>query len=372
MGNNVTQDNTVGIGIIGAGYISSIYLENCTTRFGNLRVIGIADLVPENARRQAQRYGVEAMSVDDLLAHPEIEIVINLTIPAAHGEVALQAIEAGKSVYNEKPLAASREEARQVLDRAEARGVLVGGAPDTFLGGGLQTARQLLDDGLIGTPVAVTGMMLTPGHERWHPNPDFYYQPGGGPLLDMGPYYLAAMLSLLGPVERVAATATATYPTRTIQSGPREGEVIPVTTLTHILTMLDFTGGPRASLTTSFDVHDTQGSTLVLYGSDGTLRLPDPNTFGGPIEHLSAGATQWEAVELTHGFTDNSRGLGVSDMARALRDGTPHRASGELGYHIVDVMHAALESSEQGRHIAVTSTFDRPAPLQAETRGAHA
>lgn len=355
----------VGIGIIGAGYISSIYLENCTTRFDNLRVIGIADIVSENARRQAERYGIEAMTVETLLSRPEVEIVVNLTIPAAHGVVALQAIEAGKSVYNEKPLAATRDEARHVLERAEERGVLVGSAPDTFLGGGLQTARTLLDDGLIGTPVAVTGMMLTPGHERWHPNPDFYYQPGGGPLLDMGPYYLAAMLSLLGPVERVAGSSTATYSTRTIKSGPRQGEVIPVETPTHILAILEFAGGPRASLTTSFDTHDTRHSTLVLYGSEGTLRLPDPNTFGGPIEHLRAGSEQWEPVELTHGHTDNSRGLGISDMARALRDGTPHRASGELGYHIVDVMHATLESSEQGRHIEVTSTFDRPAPLPA-------
>lgn len=355
----------VGIGIIGAGYISSIYLENCTTRFDNLRVVGVADIVPANAQRQAERYGVAAMSIDDLLASPEIEIVVNLTIPAAHGEVALQAIEAGKSVYNEKPLAATRESAREVLDRAAERGVLVGSAPDTFLGGGLQTARALLDEGLIGTPVAVTGMMLTSGHERWHPNPDFYYKPGGGPLFDMGPYYLAAMLSLLGPVVRVSGTATATYETRTIKSGPREGEVITVETPTHILATLDFAEGPRASLTTSFDVHDTRHSTLVLYGSEGTLRLPDPNTFGGPLEHLRAGADQWESIEVSRPFTDNSRGLGVSDMARALRDGAPHRASGELGYHIVDIMHAVLESSEQGRHVPVTSTFARPQPLTA-------
>jgi predicted dehydrogenase len=179
----------------------------------------------------------------------------------------------------------------------------------------------------------------------------------------MGPYYLTALLSLLGPVERVAATASASFDTRTIKSGPRAGETVPVSTPTHILTLLDFAGGPRGSLTTSFDVHDTTGSTLVLYGSEGTLRLPDPNTFGGPIELLKPGADAWEPVEFRYGFTDNSRGLGVSDMARALREGGPHRASGEMAAHVVDVMDAALTSSAEGRHIAVSSAFERPAPL---------
>jgi len=361
----VTRNEPVGIGIIGAGNISSIYLQNCTTRFPNLRVAGIADLIMDRARSQAERHGIDALTVDALLAHPEIEIVVNLTIPAAHGDVALAVVEAGKSVYNEKPLTATREQGRELLERAKERGVLVGGAPDTFLGGGLQTARKLLDDGVIGTPVAATGMMLVSGHERWHPNPDFYYQPGGGPLFDMGPYYLAALLSLLGPVTRVSGTASASFPTRTIGSGPRQGETIPVDTPTHIIAALDFASGPRASLTTSFDVRETDHSTLVLYGSEGTLRLPDPNTFGGPIELLRKDGAEWEPIDLIYGNTENCRGLGVSDMARALRDGTPHRASGGMAYHIVDVMHAALESNEQGRHIAIDSTIEIPAPLDA-------
>lgn len=359
----MTTDTPVGVGIIGAGYISGIYLENCTARFDNLRVVGIADLIMERARSQAAMYRVDPFTVEELLAHPDVEIIVNLTIPAAHAEVALAAVEAGKSVYNEKPLTATREQGSLLLQRAAEQGVLVGGAPDTFLGGGLQTARTLLDDGVIGAPIAATGMLLLSGHERWHPNPDFYYQPGGGPLFDMGPYYLAALLSLLGPVERVSGTATASVPTRTIGSGARRGEVIPVDTPTHIITVLDFESGPRASLTTSFDVWVTKQSTLVLYGSQGTLRLPDPNTFGGPIHLLRAGADTWEPVGLKYGNTDNSRGLGVSDMARALRDGEPHRASGEMAHHIVDIMHAALESSEQGRHIPVESWFEIPAPL---------
>ena len=353
-----------GIGIIGAGYISTIYLENLTTRFGNTRVIGVADVMMDRAREQAGKFDVAAMTVDELLAHPEIEIVVNLTIPAAHAEVGFRAIDAGKSLYTEKPLATNPADARQLLERAAECGVRVGAAPDTFLGGGLQTVRALLDEGAIGRPVAVTGMMLTAGHERWHPNPDFYYQPGGGPLWDMGPYYLTALLSLLGPVERVVATAGASFETRTIQSGPRAGETVPVETPTHILTLLDFASGPRGTLTTSFDVHDTNGSTLVLYGSEGTLRLPDPNTFGGPIELLPAGGDTWKPIEPRFPFTDNSRGLGVSDMARAIREGGQHRASGEMAAHVVDIMDAALRSSAEGRHIAVTSTFARPEPLR--------
>ncbi len=359
--------DAVGIGVIGAGYISTIYLENCTGRFDNLRVVGIADVLMERAEAQARRFGIEALTVDQLLAHPDVEIVVNLTIPAAHGEIALAAIEAGKSVYNEKPLATTREAARRLLERAREQGVLVGGAPDTFLGGGLQTARALLDSGIIGTPVAATGMLLLRGHERWHPNPDFYYQPGGGPLFDMGPYYLAALMSLLGPVERVAATASASFPTRTIATGDRAGERIPVETPTHIITILDFAEGARASLTTSFDVYDTNRSTLVLYGSEGTLRLPDPNTFGGPLEALRGGAEAWEPVEVRGDYTDNSRGLGISDLARALREGRAPRASGELGYHIVDVMHAALEASDSGRYVTIESRFERPAPLGSQS-----
>lgn len=359
----MTTDAPVGIGVIGAGYISGIYLENCATMFDNLHVVGVADLLMDRARSRADAYGTEAFTVDGLLAHPEVEIIVNLTIPAAHGAIALAAVEAGKSVYNEKPLTTNREQGRRLLQRAAEVNLRVGAAPDTFLGSGLQTARKLLDVGVIGVPVTATGMMLTSGHERWHPNPDFYYQPGGGPLFDMGPYYLTALMSLLGPVTRVSATARASFPTRTIGSGSRRGEVIPVDTPTHIVTALDFASGATASLTTSFDVLDTTHSALVLYGSEGTLRLPDPNTFGGPVELLRAGADQWEPVELIAGHVGNSRGIGVSDMARALRDGEPHRASAELAYHVVDVMHAALESSEQGRHVSIESGFDLPKPF---------
>lgn len=353
----------VGIGVIGAGFISSRYIENLTTLFPNVHVLGVADLVEEHARSQGAKFGVEPMTVEELLGHPEIEIVVNLTIPAAHAEVAFAAIEAGKSVYNEKPLAATREDAARILQMAKDAGVLVGGAPDTFLGAGYQTARRLIDDGVIGTPHAANAMLMLSGHERWHPNPDFYYQPGGGPMFDMGPYYLAALLSLLGPVTRVASLTAASFPTRTIASGPRAGEVIPVDTPTHITALLDFAQGTKATLTTSFDVFDTNPTTVMVYGSGGSLRLPDPNMFGGPVELLRPGSDTWEPVELVSDMTENSRGIGVSDMAAALREGRAPRASGALGYHIVDVMHATLEASEQGRYVEIGSTIERPEPL---------
>ncbi len=388
---NGAPSGPVGVGIAGAGTISSIYLKNLTTRFDNVRVIGIADLFVERAEAQAAKYGVEGLTVDALLAHPDIELVVNLTIPRAHAEVASSAVAAGKSVYNEKPLTETREQGRALLADAAARGVLVGGAPDTFLGGGLQTARQLIDDGLIGQPIAATAQMYSHGHESWHPDPGFYYQPGAGPMFDMGPYYVTALVSLLGPVARVASSTGASFPERTITSQPKAGDVIQVNTPTHIAATLDFASGAIGTITTSFDLYDTTHSKLTIYGTEGTLQLPDPNTFGGEIRLLQPAAIkaardplsvnrtpedapasttnkppEWEDVPLTYDFTDNSRGLGVADLARALRDGSPARASGELAYHVLDVMHATLESSDQGRHIAIESSVIRPEPRSQE------
>jgi predicted dehydrogenase len=248
----------VGIGIIGAGVISDIYLKNLTSVMPNTRVIGIADLLVERAQARADTYDVGAFSVEELLAHPEVEIVVNLTIPKAHGPVAQQVVEAGKSVYNEKPLTLSRAEAETLRATAQANGVLVGCAPDTFLGGGLQSARKVIDDGLIGTPVAATAAMITRGHERWHPDPSFYYQPGAGPMLDMGPYYVTALVSILGPVTRVASSAKKSFPERTITSRPKAGEKIPVNVDTHIVATLDFASDVTATLMTSFDLFDTE------------------------------------------------------------------------------------------------------------------
>ena len=375
----------VRVGIVGAGYISDIYLTNLTTRFDNVEVVAVADTIVERARDRATTYGVRGVTVDELLADPGIELIVNLTIPLAHAEVALAAVRAGKSVYNEKPLTAAREDGRELLRLARENGVLVGGAPDTFLGGGLQTGRKLLDDGAIGRPIAASATMFTRGHERWHPDPAFYYQPGAGPMFDMGPYYLTALVSLLGPVRRVGSTTGVSFPERTITSAPKRGETIVVNTPTHIAAALDFENGAIATIVTSFDLYDTVHSSLVLYGSEGTLRLPDPNTFGGTVSLLQdetadslrqprpgdadsgarPAAPTWREVPLSHGSTDNSRGLGVADLARAIRGEGPARASGDLAYHVLDIMHATLESSERGAHVMIESTVERPAALPA-------
>ena len=351
------------IGVIGCGNISSIYLQADKT-FTDIQTVACADLIAERARDQAAAHGIpRACSVEELLADPEIEIVVNLTIPQAHGEVALRALAAGKSVYNEKPLALTREEGRRILETAAARGLRVGCAPDTFLGGGLQTCRKLIDDGEIGVPVAATAFMLCPGHESWHPNPDFYYQPGGGPMFDMGPYYLTALVTLLGPVKRVVGAARITFPERLITSQPLYGTKIRVNTPTHVVGILEFASGAIGTIITSFDVQATALPPIEVYGSQGTLAVPDPNGFGGPVRVCKARSEEWREVPLTHGYTQNSRGIGVADMAHALRTGQPHRANGELAFHVLDIMQALHESAQEGRYMELTSTCVRPQPL---------
>jgi predicted dehydrogenase len=361
--------------VIGCGTISSIYLENAAT-WDILDVVACADLDLTRAESQAAKFNVpRAAPVADVLADPDVELIINLTIPAAHAEIGLAALRAGKSVYNEKPLAISREDGQLLLREAQARGLRVGNAPDTFLGGGLQTCRQLLDAGEIGTPVAATGFMFIQGPEAWHPDPGFLYQIGAGPLFDIGPYYLTALISMLGPIRRVTGSARITFPERTIGSGPKQGMKIPVETPTHIVSVLDFASGPIATLVTSFDVSVSAGATLNLYdvggalleiqGTEGTLSLPDPNMFGGPVRMRRLGQADWREIPLTHAYTGNDRCLGVADLAYALRTGRNHRANGELALHVLDVMHAVIEASATGRHIELTSTCERPAPLPA-------
>lgn len=357
----------VGIGIIGAGVISEIYLTNVSGMFDNIRAIGIADLIPERAQQRADEFGIEAMSIDDLISHPEVEIIVNLTIPAAHAEVARKALDAGKSAYNEKPLAITREDAAALVALAREKGVLVGGAPDTFLGGGLQTGRKAIDDGLIGRPVAATAHVLGRGMEMWHRDPYFFYQPGAGPLFDVGPYYLAALTSMLGPVQAVTGFGHASFPERTVTAeGPNKGSKIPVNTQTHISASLQFESGVIGSLVASFDVweSDDRRTILTIYGSEGSLHLPNPNFFKGPVILVHEHSRETEEIPLTHGFTENCRGLGVSDMARALRgDGGPMRASGEMAAHIVDIMTSVLDAADAGRRVDLTTTMTRPEPL---------
>ena len=330
-------------------------------------MIACADLVPERAEQQSEAFGVpKACTPEELLSDEEVEIVLNLTVPVVHAEVSLAALRAGKHVYTEKPLAVSLEDGHGMLEVAEEGNLLMGCAPDTFLGGGLQTCRRVIDEGIIGEPVAVTAFMLNHGPEDWHPNPDFFYQPGAGPMFDLGPYYLSTLATLVGPVMRVTASARVTFPERMITSQPLAGTTIAVNTPTHVAGVLDFESGVVGTLVTSFDVWSENQSRIDLYGTEGTLSLPDPNTFGGPVWLWRSDEKAWTELPLTHPYTGNSRGLGLADMARALRTGRQPRASGELGMHVLDVIHAFLDSSERGKHVRVSSGFERPEALPAE------
>jgi predicted dehydrogenase len=359
---------TVKVGLIGCGTISSVYLENCA-KFNNLEVVACADLDLARAVAKAAQYNVpRAIPVEELIADPEIQVVLNLTIPAAHGAVALAALEAGKSVYNEKPLAITREDARRMLELADQRGLRVGCAPDTFLGGGLQTCRKLIADGWIGRPVAATAFMLGRGPEGWHPDPEFLYQPGAGPLFDMGPYYLTALIALLGPVRRVTASAQISFPERLITSQPRYGTMITVRAPTHVAGVLDFAGGAVGTLVTSFDVWAAEAPRLEIYGADGSLSLPDPNSFGGPVRVRRPGMREWQELPLLYGYAGEGRGVGLADMAAALATGRAHRADGRLAYHVLDIMHAFLDASREGRHIDLASGVAPPDPLPVGLR----
>ncbi len=355
----------VSVGVIGCGKISSVYLQAPQT-FTILNIVACADLVRERAESQAARFGVpRALSVEELLADPTIDVVLNLTIPQAHAEIGLATLRAGKSLYGEKPLAVDRAQGQALLRLAMERRLSIGCAPDTFLGGGIQTCIKLLDDGAIGVPVAATAFCLSHGPESWHAEPDFFYQPGAGPLFDMGPYYLTTLIALMGPVQRVASSTRTTFPERVITSQPHSGEKIQVNTPTHIAGTLDFANGAIATLITSFDVWHHHLPNIEIYGSEGTLRVPDPNSFAGPVLLRKAHEQEWREMPLTHGYTNNSRGIGLADMAYAMRNGRPHRANETLAYHVLDIMQALHESAREGRHIQLSSTCSRPAPLDA-------
>jgi predicted dehydrogenase len=356
---------SVKVGVIGCGNICGIYLS-VSKRFEVFDVVAFADLDVERAKARAAEHGsARACTVDELLRDPEIRIVVNLTIPSAHYEIAMAALEAGKSVYGEKPLATNRTEGRKLLETAKSKGLLVGGAPDTFLGGAHQTCRRLIDDGVIGEPVAAAAFIMGGGMEMWHPDPQFYYQKGAGPMLDMGPYYLTALVNMVGPVKRATGSSRISFPERLITSQPKHGQKIRVTTPTHIAGVMDFASGAIGTITASFDVMGgARLPCIEVYGTEGTLAVPDPNAFGGtPVVHRQ-GQEGWREVPFTHTSNlDNSRGVGVADMAYALLSGRPHRCSGELTYHVLDVLLAFNEASDAGTHVDVRSSCERPAPL---------
>ena len=355
--------NKTKIGVIGCGRISGTYLRTSQI-FRNIEVVACSDIIIERAKEKAAEFGVpKACTVEEILADPEIEIILNLATPNAHAEVALKSLKAGKSVYNEKPLAATRGEGQQITQLAKEKELRVGGAPDTFLGGGIQTCRKLLDDGWIGKPIATTAFMTCHGHESWHPDPEFYYKVGGGPMFDMGPYYLTALIYLIGQVRRVTGLTAITFPERTITSQPKCGTKIRVDVPTHVVGVMDFSDGAVGAIITSFDIWGAQLPRIEIYSTEGSLSVPDPNGFGGPVGILRAGSKEWKEVPLTHGYTGQSRRIGVADMAKAIETGRLHRANGEMAYHVLDTMHAFHDSANQGKHTQLESTCSRPAPL---------
>ncbi len=350
------------IGVIGCGNISKAYFMGCK-KFAILDIVACADLDIERARAKATEHGIpRACTPAELLADPEIQIVVNLTIPKAHAEVDLAVLKAGKSVHSEKPLALTRDEGMSIMQAAEGQQLRVGCAPDTFLGAGIQTCVKLINDGEIGQPLAATAFMLCRGHESWHPAPEFYYQHGGGPMLDMGPYYLTALVAMLGSIRRVTGMTRITFPRRKITSQPKAGEWIDVKVPTHVAGLMEFTSGAIGTLVTSFDVVGGAVPRIEIYGSEGTLSVPDPNGFGGTVKILKAGK-DWTELPLTHGYAENSRGIGVADLAYALQSGRAHRASGRMALHVLDAMQALHEASAQGQHVVLKTACDQPAPL---------
>jgi predicted dehydrogenase len=325
----------------------------------------LTDLVEEKAEKASAEYGIPFIKgIDNLIESPDVDIVLDLTPPAGHFETALKAVKAGKHVYSEKPLCVKREDAAELLRAAKEKGVRVGNAPDTFLGAGIQTLRKLIDDGWIGRPVAAVAFMLNHGHEHWHPNPAFYYKEGGGPLFDMGPYYLTTLVSLLGPITRVCGSAQKSFAQRPILSEPHRGERIDVEVPTHIAGVMDFASGAVGTIITSFDVYGHTLPWMEIYGTLGTLRAPDPNTFGGPVLYKRGWDDHWTELPLLFDYADNSRGLGLVDMARAIEENRLHRASGELAFHVLDVMEGFIDASASGTYYKPQSTCERPAPVE--------
>ena len=336
----------VKVAMIGVGAISGIYLENLTKKFHELELIGVCDLIPERSQKASEKYGVKVYGdMYEAFADPEVEIVLNLTRPHEHYAVTKAALEAGKHVYTEKPLGASYEEGCELAKLAKEKGLLIAGAPDTFLGAGIQTCRKLIDDGYIGTPIGAAAFMICHGHETWHPDPAFYYQYGGGPMLDMGPYYITALVNLLGRVRGVTGVTKKAFEKRIITSEPKRGEIIDVDVPTTVTGILDFECGATGTIITTFDVYYPGQARLEIYGTEGTLFVPDPNTFGGPIRLLRPENKEVQELPLVFDYSMNSRGLGLADMAKAIVEGRDMRAGLQQIHHVLEIMTSFEKSS---------------------------
>ena len=372
------------VGIIGCGRISDIYLTTLA-KYGEVEIAACASLDLAESQAKARQYGIPiACTPDEIFADPTIDCVLNLTVPAAHAEISLRSLETGKHVYSEKPLVSDLKVGRQVLDLAREKALVVGNAPDTFLGGRWQTVRKLLDTGVIGKPTGVAAFVGSHGTERHNPNPDFYYQTGGGPMLDLGPYYLTAMVFYLGPIVRVAGMSNRAFDRRMIENGPRNGEWMDVEVDTHVQGMLEFENGVVGSITMSFDIWDSEMPRFEIYGENGTICIADPdpvhgaNIFEGEVWYRTressrwthkprpTGREDWLLAENTHGLNSDSRGIGLVEMAYAIREGRAPRASGELAYHVLEVMTGILDSPGNGRFAEISSRCAIPDPLPEE------
>jgi predicted dehydrogenase len=369
---NLVEENMmrepVRVGVIGCGAISGAYL-GMAKNFPIVEIAACSDLEMDRARAKAREFGIaRTCDVDALLADPSIDIVLNLTTPQAHMPIGMRAIEAGKHTYSEKPLGVNREEGRMLLEAARARRVRVGCAPDTFMGAGIQTARHLIDNGSIGRPVGFTAFMLCPGHEAWHPSPEFYYEVGGGPMFDMGPYYLTALLNLLGPVKRFIGAASIAIPERTIRSEPKRGKKIQVRTPDHVVGTIEFECGAVGTIVTSFATHFgtyDASQPITIYGTEGTLKVSDPNSFDGAIHLRRPGDEDWQLA--AHAFpVGYGRSIGLADLASAIRTARRHRTSGEQAFAVLDLMQGFLDSSESGRSLTPSTPYERPAAMRAD------
>ena len=369
-----------GIGIIGCGNISAAYLR-LAPLFKGLEVRAVADMNADAAQARAEEFNVRADTVEGLLAADDIDIIVNLTIPDAHFSVTRDILRAGKHAYTEKPIVLTLEQGEELRALASANNLRIGSAPDTFLGGAHQAARAAIDAGDIGTVIAGTAHVMSHGMEHWHPNPDFFFLPGAGPMLDIGPYYVTNLIQLLGPVKRVSALTSMASDTRTILSEPRKGAVIPVKTPTNIHALLDFHSGATITLSTSWDVWAHRHGHMELYGADGTMFLPDPNWFSGTVEITNAKGETHSLDTASHplGIPNqdthdeakaNYRTAGLAEMAIAMNEGRPHRCALELAIHAVDVMTSVLKAGEQGAVITLSTTCERPAPLPADAAAA--
>jgi len=354
------------IGFVGCGDISGIYLTNITNLFKDLKIIGVVDLIRERAEKAAKEYGIGKVYKDmhELFADPEIDIVLNLTRPYEHYDVSIAALNAGKHLYTEKPLGASLDEADKIMALAKEKNLYVGGAPDTFLGAGLQTCRKLIDDGAIGEVFGASAYMVCRGHESWHPDPEFYYKYGGGPMLDMGPYYLTALVSLLGAVKTVTGMTKISLAERMITSQAKNGTIIKVDVPTYVTGIMNFQSGAIGTIFTTFDVHTAQVPRIEIYGSKGTLCVPDPNFFEGPVRLFTSETNEFAEMPLQFEYPENSRGLGLADMAKAIEVSRKARASGELLIHINEIMSGFHKASDEQCFVEMKTTVDRPEPME--------